>query len=894
MSARKRWSTSARSTLAISQTVLSSPARSSGMVATTTPPARSTANQQATRSGLFGPRNRHSIPGNQAEVVGQGGGDAVGAGQKVCIGPDRCRPICGCGAEQARPVGAVSGDGRVEQFDGTVQPLGIGQLGQQGDHLRPAVLGRQAVAAEGIAVRRLRKFHRHIPLGPDALFVVFRSGDDSQAIDIRALGGGRCRISTAAGRLRAPVRVSAPADRCSCGRGDFASDVALGVSRLGPAGEGLREVVLAAKGIEVAWARCAARLERSRVVEIAAHRRHAAAGEAADAVSGTDVVVEGGGGSVDLATEVKSRAAESAGGAAGMNARCRWRTARAVIAASPVDQSGSDDGRGCGDVAGEVGGDGAMAGEVGREVVQAGQGGGVDVDSQADPGCGVCAAVRRRVGLVFDVRRGSGSVASNVEASGGGEGVDDVGERVGASLPGVSIIVGPTGPIGHDVEQPHHPGRLVRRKKRSHARHVVGLGLAVHVPGPLRSFGAVGGPFRVKPDDGPGNLGPKLGRSAGRCARRCGVQHGVRKFGGKARGGLGKDPRAQRVDVAATLSREGAGHCVHEVQCVLDSRSRGQRREVKRSTDLHRCEAGRMMGDRGCAARVGGRIGGGVQGNIGAPTTHQPWRSTTGQRRRHGRSEPRHRAGRKQPAESAASHPPSRRAAGRPPPRPGAPIRSARQGQDRKERHRSPAPAGGISDMARLQDCSLNQPGAWSSSWRTVGNLLAWSSAHEGSRYNDLPTVLVIALHVRRRTVRWCQIARHVGRHVGPRRQPRGPCPLQERVDKPLCRTQSWDRPIGRPTQSGQQRSSLQLDQRLGVPEPGHPNRRHRRIVGADQPPPHLTDLAGVVADSRRDRRRRRSVRQGRQGATAGRQRRQQVGQRVLELLDDPVADDRP
>ena len=39
--------------------------------------------------GIVRAAQQHSIPGNQAEVVGQGGGDAVGAGQKVCIGPDR-------------------------------------------------------------------------------------------------------------------------------------------------------------------------------------------------------------------------------------------------------------------------------------------------------------------------------------------------------------------------------------------------------------------------------------------------------------------------------------------------------------------------------------------------------------------------------------------------------------------------------------------------------------------------------------------------------------------------------------------------------------------------------------------------------------------------------------
>ena len=62
-SSRKRWSHSARSTAAISATVRSSPGRSSGIVVTTTAPALSTPNQQATNHGLFGPRSRTRLPG---------------------------------------------------------------------------------------------------------------------------------------------------------------------------------------------------------------------------------------------------------------------------------------------------------------------------------------------------------------------------------------------------------------------------------------------------------------------------------------------------------------------------------------------------------------------------------------------------------------------------------------------------------------------------------------------------------------------------------------------------------------------------------------------------------------------------------------------------------------
>ncbi len=49
----------------MSQMVVSSAARSSGMVATTTPPAYSTPNQQATSQGLFGPRSSTRFPGTR-------------------------------------------------------------------------------------------------------------------------------------------------------------------------------------------------------------------------------------------------------------------------------------------------------------------------------------------------------------------------------------------------------------------------------------------------------------------------------------------------------------------------------------------------------------------------------------------------------------------------------------------------------------------------------------------------------------------------------------------------------------------------------------------------------------------------------------------------------------
>ena len=62
-SSGNRWSHRAKSSWAISATVASSPARSSGMVVTATAPALSTPNQQATSHGLFGPRRSTRLPG---------------------------------------------------------------------------------------------------------------------------------------------------------------------------------------------------------------------------------------------------------------------------------------------------------------------------------------------------------------------------------------------------------------------------------------------------------------------------------------------------------------------------------------------------------------------------------------------------------------------------------------------------------------------------------------------------------------------------------------------------------------------------------------------------------------------------------------------------------------
>ncbi len=64
-SARKRWSQSASTGAATSCRAVSSAARSSGMVVTTTPPAFRTPSQQATSQGALGPRNRTLLPGTR-------------------------------------------------------------------------------------------------------------------------------------------------------------------------------------------------------------------------------------------------------------------------------------------------------------------------------------------------------------------------------------------------------------------------------------------------------------------------------------------------------------------------------------------------------------------------------------------------------------------------------------------------------------------------------------------------------------------------------------------------------------------------------------------------------------------------------------------------------------
>jgi hypothetical protein len=74
-------------------------------------------------------------------------GELVGAGEQLAVGPGL---VVGA---QAGTVGAVLGDDLVEQGARAVQPLGIAQLGEVDQELRPLLGGRQVVAAEGVHVR---------------------------------------------------------------------------------------------------------------------------------------------------------------------------------------------------------------------------------------------------------------------------------------------------------------------------------------------------------------------------------------------------------------------------------------------------------------------------------------------------------------------------------------------------------------------------------------------------------------------------------------------------------------------------------------------------------------------------------------------------------------------
>ena len=116
------------------------------MVHTTTPPALSTANQQATSIGLLAPRSSTRLPWPEAQIVDQHAGDAVGRLEQVAVGPARVR------REQRRAPTPAALDGAVEELGGAVEPLRVrGEFRQRVvAHHRPELARRERVLAEGI------------------------------------------------------------------------------------------------------------------------------------------------------------------------------------------------------------------------------------------------------------------------------------------------------------------------------------------------------------------------------------------------------------------------------------------------------------------------------------------------------------------------------------------------------------------------------------------------------------------------------------------------------------------------------------------------------------------------------------------------------------------------
>ena len=86
---------------------------------------------------------QHAVAGSEAEVAGQHRGDLVGTQAQITVGPGLA------GAAHARPV---VGDA-VEEGGGGVEPLGVPELGEVEQQLRPLVPGWQVVAAERVGVR---------------------------------------------------------------------------------------------------------------------------------------------------------------------------------------------------------------------------------------------------------------------------------------------------------------------------------------------------------------------------------------------------------------------------------------------------------------------------------------------------------------------------------------------------------------------------------------------------------------------------------------------------------------------------------------------------------------------------------------------------------------------
>ena len=139
--------------------MLSSPGRSSGIVVTTTAPALSTPNQQATSHGLFGPAQQHAVARHDPELVDEHVGDLVGRASSSSPYVQRS-PV---GREQARAVCAVPRDGRVEQLDAAVQPVGVLHVGEVEQRTPASELDRrQVVAAERVDVRRRRELRSRL------------------------------------------------------------------------------------------------------------------------------------------------------------------------------------------------------------------------------------------------------------------------------------------------------------------------------------------------------------------------------------------------------------------------------------------------------------------------------------------------------------------------------------------------------------------------------------------------------------------------------------------------------------------------------------------------------------------------------------------------------------
>ena len=94
------------------------------------------------------------------------------------------------------------------------------------------------------------------------------------------------------------------------------------------------------------------------------------------------------------------------------------------------------------------------------------------------------------------------------------------------------------------------------------------------------------------------------------------------------------------------------------------------------------------------------------------------------------------------------------------------------------------------------------------------------------------------------------RLERRAGR--GPVRRAARPAGRPRRTSTPAASStpdrRSFGAAAGRGAGSGEGGDALDLDQRLGVPEPGDADPGHRRVVGADQPAPDAADLAGVGA----------------------------------------------